>query len=106
VGGVGRRHDEDVVLDGAQPGDGVVQDDTEPVGLAEIGAAAVPDAAGVDEGGAGRQLDGDGFGVGTGPLVGPAVAAGDDAGGPLVAVKSCRGHITLTTISAWGRGTG
>src|SRR5580692_11140253 len=48
-GGGRRGDDEDVVLDRAQPRHGVVQHDTETIGVAQIGTPAVPDTAGIDK---------------------------------------------------------
>src|SRR5215472_12092805 len=45
----GRRYGEDVVFYWAQPASRVVQHDAEPVRSRGVGAATVPDAAGVDQ---------------------------------------------------------
>src|SRR5438105_4415432 len=73
VGGDG----EDVVLDRAQPGGRVVEHHAQAGGVGAVGAAAVPQAADVEQGRTGRDLGGDEGRLGTGLLVDPAVAAGD-----------------------------
>ena len=93
------RHREHVVLDRPQPRGRVVEHDADARCVGVVGAAAVPEAPDVEQRRARGHLDDGDLVVGPGLPVGPAVAAGTMRVAPLSAVKSSRGHMTLTTSS-------
>ena len=102
-----RRHREDVVLDGAQPRRAVVEYDAESALRRPVRSPTVPDLTRVHE-----RVP-----AGISTVTVGVVASGRSSSAqrwlpgtirvaPFASVKACSGHITFTTSSGWGRGTG
>ena len=76
-------HGQEVVLLGPEPRRHVLEDHAQAGPVGGVGPAAVPHAAQVEQHRSRRHLRRHGGGVRVGLLAGPAVAPGDDAGGPV-----------------------
>ena len=91
---------------GPEPGRDVLEDDAEarPVGV--VGPTAVPDAPGVEDHRASGHHGANHLVALLRGAVGPTMAAGDEAGGAVVSVKSSRAHMVLTTTFGKSSGSG